>query len=225
MRNANARAAAGATILALLAPSGCRACSFLIASFDISADQLLTANRLNSKRGPDVTNVLHAQGWTFVHNLLSITGPPTLQPFVAGDGKPQVAVFNGEIYNYHDLAVELVHNRSAYSSDGKAILPAYNRWGSEFARQLHGEWSIIVVDFERNSITLSTDAFRTKPLWWATWTVQGDVRFAAASAKSALLQLGAPLRALSFAAFNEITVLQMLPAQQPAFSIVARLNL
>ena len=54
-----------------------RACSFLVASFDISDAQLNASNYYNQRRGPDVTNVVRAKGWTFVHNLLSITGPPT----------------------------------------------------------------------------------------------------------------------------------------------------
>ena len=64
-------------------PHGTLACSFLVASFDVGGAQLNESNRFNQRRGPDVTNVVRARGWTFVHNLLSITGPATPQPFVA----------------------------------------------------------------------------------------------------------------------------------------------
>jgi asparagine synthetase B (glutamine-hydrolysing) len=215
-------------------PHGTLACSFLVASFDVGGAQLNESNRFNQRRGPDVTNVVRARGWTFVHNLLSITGPATPQPFVAsasgtgssaagagagagGDEPQQFAVFNGEVYNYRELAQELTGSSSSFSSDGKAILPAFARWGPTFARRLHGEWSIVVVDLAQGTVTLSTDAFGTKPLWWAVWRQNGAKRFAAASAKSALLGIGAPLHALSYASFNEVTVLRL-----PTFEAAAR---
>ena len=103
-----------------------RACSFLVASFDIDDAQLNASNYYNQRRGPDVTNVVRAKGWTFVHNLLSMTGAVTLQPFVS---KSVVAIFNGEIYNYRELAFQLAGSPEAFESDGYSLLPAYARWG------------------------------------------------------------------------------------------------
>ena len=38
-------------------------------------------------RGPDQTNLVNVNGINFVHTLLSMTGPPTIQPFLSEDKK------------------------------------------------------------------------------------------------------------------------------------------
>ena len=83
-------------------------CSFLATNFDAeSAVGRVAFTRANYHarfRGPDATTVRHRSGWTFVHNLLAMTGTFTPQPFVAAGA---TAVFNGEIYNFRELAREL----------------------------------------------------------------------------------------------------------------------
>ena len=83
-------------------------CSFLATNFDaesaVGREAFTRANYHARFRGPDATTVRHRSGWTFVHNLLAMTGTFTPQPFVAAGA---TAVFNGEIYNFRELAREL----------------------------------------------------------------------------------------------------------------------
>ena len=72
-------------------------------------------------RGPDSTNVVEVGDYTFVHNLLSISGEFTPQPFV-NEERQVVVVYNGEIYN----AME------HYTSDGECIIPKYLQYGFTF---------------------------------------------------------------------------------------------
>jgi asparagine synthetase B (glutamine-hydrolysing) len=90
---------------------------------------------------------------TFVHNLLSISGAFTPQPFVEGN---VVALHNGEIYNYGD-----------YASDGLVIIPTYKDKGIHFTREFDGEFAVVLADFDQNYIIFSTDLFKTKPLFYA----------------------------------------------------------
>jgi asparagine synthetase B (glutamine-hydrolysing) len=104
-----------------------------------------------SRRGPDATNVFKTSGLTFVHNLLSITGDFTPQPFVEDD---IVCVYNGQIYN-----------QPFSKSDGEVLIPLYRQHGITFARHLDGEFAVALYDF-RNAIAIfATDPFRTKPLF------------------------------------------------------------
>ncbi len=109
-------------------------------------------------RGPDQTNTVHIEGLNFVHTLLSMTGPPTPQPFVSED-ESRIAFFNGEIYNFQDFG--------NFSSDGECILPLYEKFGTEFVKKLDGEFALAVVDINSDTLLFSTDVFSMKPLWFA----------------------------------------------------------
>jgi asparagine synthetase B (glutamine-hydrolysing) len=126
-------------------------CSILVTNRNIQ--NFDGVNYFLKLRGPDHTSVYNHQGVTFVHNLLSISGAFTPQPFVEGN---IVALHNGEIYNYGD-----------YASDGLVIIPTYKNKGIEFTKDFDGEFAVVVADFDQNHIIFSTDLFKTKPLFVA----------------------------------------------------------
>lgn len=123
-------------------------------------------------RGPDHTSRVEINGITFVHNLLSISGAFTPQPFQLNN---IVAMHNGEIYNYGNLA-----------SDGYLLIPTYQKYGAEFSQHFDGEFAVALVDFETNKLIFSTDIFRTKPLWYA---INGD-EYGISTYRTPLEQLG-----------------------------------
>src|SRR3989344_1524174 len=103
------------------------------------------------KRGQDFTNKVERNGFTFIHNLLHITGEFTAQPY-EDDGI--VCLYNGEIYNH-----------SFKKSDGENIIPLYKKYGFDFPKHLDGEWAIAIYDFRKELALFATDLFATKPLW------------------------------------------------------------
>ena len=186
-------------------------CSFIVTNFNTTIDELNKANYYIQFRGPDATNVENINGWTFLHNLLSMTGTPTLQPFSDDD---VVALFNGEIYNYLNLAEQLSgdNNQLVVRSDGHVLIPAYRKWGREFIKHLHGEFAIILVDFRENVVVLSTDVFSTKPLWYGSYDCSGTVIgkcFVAASYETGLEALGVPASERHMADANQVVVLSI----------------
>jgi asparagine synthetase B (glutamine-hydrolysing) len=128
-------------------------------------------------RGPDATNHVQVNGVEFVHTLLSMTGPPTLQPFVS-DNENIVAIFNGEIYNYRDFG--------DFQSDGECLLPLYKKHGIDFVSKLDGEYALSIVDFSKDILLISTDVFSVKPLWFA----KEGTDWGLSSYESCLLRLG-----------------------------------
>jgi asparagine synthetase B (glutamine-hydrolysing) len=145
-------------------------CSFLFSSKEPNAD----SNRLMVGRGPDNTTLTEIGDFYFMHNLLSITGEFTPQPFI-DEEKEVVVVYNGEIYN-----------AEGYKSDGHIIIPRYFQYGFRMPNALDGEFAICLVDYRNQKILLSTDVFATKPLWWSV----EDGEIGVASYESALLELG-----------------------------------
>lgn len=149
-------------------------CSFLVTNKEIQ--NLEYVNFYSKFRGPDLTIHKKINNINFVHNLLSITGNFTEQPFIDDD---IVCVYNGEIYNYQEFNLNK-------KSDGEILIPLYKEYGMDFIKKLDGEFSIVIVDFKKNIILLSTDIFETKPLF----VVKNGNYFGAASLKSSLSRLG-----------------------------------
>lgn len=134
-------------------------CSFLV--YKGSKDRFNhDVNRFLKPRGPDLTTVTEINGYTFVHNLLSITGECTPQPFIDGD---VVCVYNGQIYNFRSFA-EQSRSRT-FRSDGECLIPLYKEYGSEFIKKLDGEFAICLIDFKKQIAVVSKDVFGTKPLY------------------------------------------------------------
>ena len=131
-------------------------CSFLVFNFILK--NLDFINYYLKFRGPDHTNHIVHNSFTFVHNLLHLTGEKTIQPFI--DKKNDiVCLFNGEIYNYKEFG--------DYKSDGCCLLDIYNKYGTDFVKKLDGEFAIVLFDFNKEIFIISTDVFSTKPLWYA----------------------------------------------------------
>lgn len=128
-------------------------CSFLLTNKII--ENFSDVNFYLKFRGPDYTSIYNKNNITFVHNLLSICGSFTPQPFIDDD---IIAMHNGEIYNY---------DKTKYTSDGYSLIPTYKQFGETFTQKFDGEFAVTIVDFNKNQIIFSTDIFRTKPLWFA----------------------------------------------------------
>jgi asparagine synthetase B (glutamine-hydrolysing) len=149
-------------------------CSFLFTDKDIN--DLDHVNHFMKFRGPDLTKTIEINEYTFIHNILSITGTFSEQPFVNHDDQI-VCIYNGEIYNYLEFG--------EYNSDGECLIPLYKKYGDKFVKELDGEFAIVLVDFKNNKIIISTDVFSTKPLWFSI----GD-QLAVATYESAVKALG-----------------------------------
>lgn len=147
-------------------------CSFVFTNQEIKNENEI--NKFIKLRGPDYTNKFVKNGFTFIHNLLSITGNFTIQPFIQDD---IVLVYNGEIYNYKDFG--------NYNSDGECLIPLYKEFGESFVNKLDGEFAIALIDFNKRIILLATDVFATKPLW-----VNNEKGFSASIYESPLKSLG-----------------------------------
>jgi asparagine synthase (glutamine-hydrolysing) len=109
-----------------------------------------------------------------VHTRLSIidlspTGHQPMRdvPPVAG-GTPNWLIFNGEIYNFRELARELDRSGVTYNprSDTSVILAAYRQWGTRAVERFEGMFAFCLLDTERGLVWFCRDRLGIKPLYF-----------------------------------------------------------
>lgn len=166
-----------------LPPSFLFGCSFLASTLEI-ASRLSEINAFLAPRGPDHTSLASFGPFHTVHNLLSLTGAPSPQPFLSPDNRT-LALFNGEIYNYQAIHTRIAPASPLYPSDGHCILDAYTAWGESFTSRLRGEFAIVVIDLSARRVVVSTDPFGIKPLF-----LSSGEHFGVSSYKSGLARAG-----------------------------------
>jgi asparagine synthase (glutamine-hydrolysing) len=80
------------------------------------------------------------------------------QPMTSDDGR-LVIVFNGEIYNYPQLRVELEADGAHFrtTSDTEALLHLYSRDGPNMVHRLRGMFAFAIWEEERRGLFLARD--------------------------------------------------------------------
>ncbi|ADL56548.1 N-acetylglutaminylglutamine amidotransferase [Gallionella capsiferriformans] len=154
---------------------------------DREALQRMTA-RL-SRRGPDHEGYFSDGAVAFGHRRLAIIdlSSDADQPMV--DRELQlVLVFNGTIYNYQALRVELIEMGYTFVSQGdsEVILKAYHAWGEHCVPRFFGMFAFAIWDIRAQTLFLARDRLGIKPLYH---TLDGD-RMRFASTPQALLAGG-----------------------------------
>ncbi len=122
-------------------------------------------------RGPDDSGYFVAPEVALGMRRLSIIDVAGgQQPIGNEDGSIQV-VFNGEIYNHHDLRRDLVTlgHRFHTKSDTETIVHLYEEMGADCVTRLRGMFAIALWDARTEQLVLARDRLGIKPLsYWLT---------------------------------------------------------
>jgi len=78
-------------------------------------------------------------------------------------------VYNGELYNFHDVRRELEQagTKFASHSDTEVVLKAYARWGEQCLTKFRGMFAFAVWDARRHRLFIARDPMGIKPLYYA----------------------------------------------------------
>ncbi len=121
------------------------------------------------RRGPDDAGIAREGRVTFGNRRLAILdlSPAGHQPMRSASDRFLIT-FNGEIYNYRDLADELgLRAQDLRShSDTEVILHAWERWGEGALDRMVGQWAFAIWDKDDQRLWLARDRFGEKPLFY-----------------------------------------------------------
>lgn len=135
-------------------------------------------------RGPDDSGFYETAtedgsiGVGLAHRRLSIIDLSTgHQPLGNEDGSVQI-VFNGEIYNFQELRLQLevTGHRFKTHSDTETIVHAYEEWGEECLHRFRGMFAFAIWDATHQRLFLARDRYGKKPLF--LYEGNGSILFA-----------------------------------------------
>ena len=121
-------------------------------------------------RGPDDEDFYADHDLTLGFRRLAVidTTPGGRQPMASGDGR-FVMVFDGEIYNYVELARRLADRgvRLRTRSPAEVLLEMYAWLGKDVVRQLRGMYAFAIWDRRNRELFCARDPFGIKPFFYA----------------------------------------------------------
>lgn len=171
------------------------------AGFEEAAGIVRAMNACLVHRGPDCAGYLDAPCVSLGVRRLRIVDLDTGDQPIYSHDRRRAIVFNGEIYNFRQLRVELevLGHRFVTRSDTEVVLHAYEEWGLACLPRLRGMFAFALYEGTPEdepgpgSILLARDRFGIKPLY--LW--RDGRRLLFASEVRALLGSGAVPRELS----------------------------
>lgn len=120
-------------------------------------------------RGPDGEGCYTDGPVGLGHRRLAIIDltPAGHQPMMTVDGR-YVLTYNGEIYNFQQLRLELeaLGHQFRSRTDSEVLLHAYAQWGEGCLARLNGMFAFAVWDRAEQRLVLARDRYGVKPLYY-----------------------------------------------------------
>lgn len=154
----------------------------------VDKGKLAAMNEMLFHRGPDSHGMMIDRNVGFAMRRLKIIDLKTGDQPISNEDSSMWIIFNGEIYNFHDIRTNLEKKGHKFrtKSDTECILHLYEEKGPLALNDLRGMFAIAIWDSNENRLFIARDRFGQKPLYY---TIQGGVFFFSSELPSLLLSL------------------------------------
>lgn len=128
---------------------------------DIRAN-LLKMTQIIAHRGPDIQDL-------FVHNNIGLGYRGKNRYNIANEAQYHNSiVFDGQIYNYHEIKSKLESEGYAFNTQSvtELIMASYDYWGHACLNMFNGMWSFAIYDKQKQILFCARDRFGIKPFYY-----------------------------------------------------------
>jgi asparagine synthase (glutamine-hydrolysing) len=134
----------------------------------VEPDVIEKMNEALIHRGPDDEGVYHQGNVTLGMRRLSIIDLASGKQPIYNEDRSIVTVFNGEIYNYRELKVELEKrgHRFSTNSDTEVIVHQYEEDGEDCVQHFRGMFAFAIWDEKKKRMVLARDRLGIKQIYF-----------------------------------------------------------
>jgi len=179
--------------------------------------------RVIAHRGPDDEGIYidKNNGLGLGHRRLSIIDLEAGKQPMSNVKEDVWVVFNGEIYNFPSLRIELESLGHTFrtQSDTEVIIHGYEQWGLDVLTHLNGMFAIALWDRKRKRLLLARDRAGIKPLYYRMTTTKLEF----ASEIRALTTNGNSKQAINVTALNLFLRYRYTPSPLTMFKVISKL--
>jgi len=189
---------------------------------EIDRDLLHRMNETQYHRGPDAGGLHVEPGVGFGHRRLSIIDLASGKQPMMNENGTVVVTFNGEIYNFPELSVELKKCGHQFKthSDTEVIVHAWEEWGASCVDRFRGMFAFAVWDRNQKTLFIARDRLGKKPLYYA---LLNDGKFIFSSELKALMIHPRFQRKLDVSAVEDYFAFGYVPEPKTIFQSVYKL--
>ena len=132
-----------------------------------SGNIIKNMNQALRHRGPDDEGVFVTENIALGHRRLSIIDLSSAghQPMESTDGRYTI-VYNGELYNYKEVKLQIKDYHFKTNTDTEVILAAYSKWGVGCLEQFNGMFAFAIWDRKMDELFIARDRLGIKPLYY-----------------------------------------------------------
>lgn len=189
----------------------------------IERDLLHRMNESQYHRGPDGGDLHIEPGLGFGHRRLSIIDVASGKQPLFNEDHTVVVTYNGEIYNFQELTVELqaLGHQFRTHCDTEVIVHAWEQWGESCVHRFRGMFAFAVWDRNQQTLFLARDRLGIKPLYYSLLP-NGMLAFS--SELKALMCINELPRAIDPYAIEEYFALGYVPEPRSIYKSVSKLS-
>lgn len=172
-------------------------------------------------RGPDESGYFQDGPVGLAHRRLSIVGLDTGRQPIFNEDETVSVIFNGEIYNYHELRSDLEPRHTFNTNtDTEILVHLYEEHGPSFVKYLRGMFAFAIWDTNKERLFLARDRMGIKPLLF----VDDGETIAFASELPALIESGVDHGGLDQRAVSEYFAFGQIPSPRTIFNNVRKVK-